>query len=852
MRGRLRGLLAALGFIALAAVPIAFPALAAFIDPVGGVLGAGFYSSLPRGSFKVEGMSGEALIYFDSNGVPHVEAASDEAAFYAVGWLQASLRLFQMDLVRRIPQGTLSSLVGEAGVESDRLVLTLGFREAIEESYRILAENPQYSEMLRALEAYVRGVNDYIEWAKGEGALPAEYRLLGLEPEPWNVKDVLAVQKFFQLMLAWDTSDLVLGELVRIHGLKVIEALDAVERRLNMTHAFCAEATTWGEATGLRDFGPPIPLQRLKPHPALQASQQPGAPRLPEARGLVDYLASVEALWGRVVEPASNNWVVAGRLTATGKPLLANDPHLALIAPSLWMPIHIRTPTLNVAGVALPGAPLVVIGRNEKVAWGFTNVGSDFADFYYYEWRGDNYVYMGELRKPEVRNYEIRVWNPLTRTYTTITHRVLVTVHGPVLEWGGERYAVAFTGSLPSLELAFLWELNKAGSVREALAAQRYFVAPAQNMVVADIYGNIAYSPLAAYPVRVNVPTYTEGGLEVVNTGFLPYNGSRGEGEWAGFKPLSSLPVLLNPPRGYVATANARPFNAECWGDNGWDYSDRFREERIVDMIESLATLFTPQHMMSMQLDTRDLGLELVARIVVDLATMKSSLDEEATMMLETLKAEPSTSTDATWATVALLVGWHLREEVWKALRGPEGGVGFLKLEHIEALYEAYMEGGEGKRLVLEVLGKPLEDIVVEALKRAYETGRTYYGTPEPREWSYGEIHYYNVVNQVLEPLSFPRHPAPGGPYSVNVAPPARVDPREGAPVEAGPSVRLVADMSSQTLYLSLPGGSSGNPFSRFYSNLYQLWLQGRYIALELDDIHKVEDLALEFGGDLG
>jgi len=402
MRVRLIGvLLLSTLVLALLAAPLAYPPLNIILDPVHGVSGSGLYR-LPEGVLRVEGVPGEARVLWDSEGVPHIFASTDEAGFYAMGYVTASLRLFQADLFRRIPQGRLAELVGEAGLGNDRLVRALGVHEAVRRSWELLrsSDDPELRRVAGLIEYYVRGFNDYISKLDTR-LLPPEYRLLGLKPEPWRPEDVVAIQKFFTMMLAWDTDDLVLGELVRRWGLSIILDLDIVGRGRTTPQVLCSDAVKWGDVTGLR----------------VEGGVESGvygttALELPSSKGILRALSSATLNWYKL---GSNNWVVGGLYSSSGKPIVANDPHMALVAPSLWMLVHIETPSLKVAGVTVPGSPLVVIGRNERVAWGFTNVMGDFADFYYYKWDGDRYLYKGSWVEARVRVEEIKVWDPVRR-----------------------------------------------------------------------------------------------------------------------------------------------------------------------------------------------------------------------------------------------------------------------------------------------------------------------------------------------------------------------------------------------------------------------------------------------------
>jgi penicillin amidase len=823
LRNRLTRVLLPLALaVALLAAPLAYPPLNIILDPVHGVGGSGLHG-LPGGVLRIEGLPGEARVLWDAEGVPHIFATTDEAGLYAMGHVAASLRLFQADLFRRIPQGRLAGLVGEAGLRNDRLMRTLGIHEAVRKSWELLktSDDAELRRLAELLHYYVRGFNDHITKLNAR-LLPPEYRLLGLKPEPWSPEDVVAIQKFFTMMLAWDTDDLALAELVRRWGLNVIVDLDMIQRGRTTPQALCAEATRWGEVTGLR-------AERRAEGEAYQRA----SPEPPSAKNILKALSTTIL---NQLKPGSNNWVISGRYSSSGKPMVANDPHLALVAPSLWMLVHIETPSLKVAGVTVPGAPLVVIGRNERIAWGFTNVMGDFVDFYHYKWDGNRYLYKGSWVEAKVRVEEIKVWDPIRRAYRAVELRVLETLHGPVLEEGGERYAVAFTGTTPSLELAFIWGINRATSATEALRAQRFFTAPIQNLVVADTNGNIAYSPVGAYPIRANLPVYEVDGMRIANRGFLPFNGSRGEGEWAGFIAYSQLPILYNPPRPFIVTANSKPFDGECGLHIGWHWADRFRQDRITGLLEeTIRTKGTVsvQEVMRIQTDNgADLSLKTYLNLTLRLAEKAQPHPEILEGLRGWLQQGAPTTLDRWEPTIALTWSWFFHRTLWAKLYGSEDNLGLFRLEHSERLLELYLQGDTRAHRYLQP--GEAENLAIKALEKALETLKAYYRSGDHKTWLYGKIHYYNPQHPIIKAYSYEKVETGGGPYSINPAMPAELG-AAGAPVRSGASVRLVTDLSTNQLHIALPGGNHGNPHSPYYQNHYKNhWAKNTYYTIEL------------------
>ncbi|MCX8196083.1 MAG: penicillin acylase family protein [Acidilobaceae archaeon] len=791
--------LAAVATLAIVFAPLLNPLLPLLLDPFHGLAGSG-QTGLPSGSLRTP--AGEARIEWDSAGVPTVSGDSEEAVAFAFGYLAASLRLFQADLLRRLPQGRLAELVGEQAIESDKLMRTLGMHIAAEESWRKLKASAEGQRAAKLIELYVQGFNDYMSRLSLRD-LPPEYRLLGQRPEPWRPEDVMAISKLFTMMLAWDTDDLVLNELVRRWGVRVIADLDIVERRRATPQGFCAYAKRWPSNLSLAE-GSYAPLS---------------------SRQVLEYLEAASYPL-RAITPAalSNSWAISRELSEGGAPLLANDPHLALTAPSLWFLVKLKAPGLSVAGVTVAGSPIVVIGMNRDVAWSFTSLVGDSVDFYYYVWRGEEYFYKGAWLKPKKRDEAIKVWDPRRRAFSLVNLTVLETVHGPVIERGGEKFAVAFTGREPSLEVLFLWELSRARSVREALLAQRHFVAPVQNFLVVDREGNIAYSPTGAFPLRRNVPVLAEGELRVVNAGLLPFNGSRGEGEWAGYVRYTELPIMLNPPLPYVVTANTKPWDGACGIHAGWGWADRFRQDRILQLLEEAARdgKVSIEEVMRAQVDESvDLSISRYLSLLLRLRPEQelSRWLQEGSRTLPELR-EP-----------ALALAWTalFHEALWARLGSP-GPLMFFRIEYAEALLELYLAGdprahrylppGEGERLAEETLARARE------LLEKYFSGR---------QQKYGDFHYFEPRHIAIRAFDFPRVPAGGGPYSVSPSFPAEVGER-GAPARSGASVRLIADLAAGRLYAALPGGPHGNPYSPLYYNHYEgYWSRGRYHVISVD-----------------
>ena len=815
--------------IGLLALPYLAPVLAAFIDPVHGLAGAAMASGLPEGVFEAPGIPGKAVVVWDEHGIPHIYATTDEAGVYALGWVSASMRLFQMDLLRRVGKGTLAELIGPAGLDNDKFARSLGLNHVAEETWKEIREKPELQKLEDLLLAYSRGVNDYIRYAEEHNLLPLEYRVLRAKPEPWDPTDTIAISRVIALALAWNDEDLVLAKLVDRWGPEIVDVMGIPSWPDTLPQARCSEATTWGEASGASDA-----YSMLHATPTTETLQ---ASKPPSFDAIHDWITRVVGVVRAYAGMASNNWVVAPAYSASGKPIVANDPHLQLSAPPIWLAAELNTPSFKSIGTLFPGTPLIVIGRNQHVAWAFTNVMGDFTDYYYYVWDGDRYYYKGQWLEAEKRVETITVRDPTTGRVTMVNLTVLETVHGPVLERDGERLAVAWTGLYPSFELQFFVELNNASSVRDALAAQRWFLVPIQNFVVADDQGNIAYSPVGGYPVRTNLPVilenprYQEG--PILNIGMLPFNGSRGEGEWAGLYPKEEEPILYNPPEPFIVTANSKPWDGQCGPIVGWHYGDKYRQERITQLLgEAIASKgkLTAEDMERIQLDYLDLSI----KEYLETAILPYDDSNWSQLLREWLKEKgPLMDKDSYEPTIAMAWVLVYHETLWRHLYNSTSDIGFLRIAYALNIVRAAASGDE---YVLSLIPRgSLEEAADLARREALARLLSYYGTKNYHEWRYGDIHYYLPKHPAFDVLDYERVPANGGPYTVNPARPAYFDPAQGMPVHHGASMRHIVDLSTQAYLLALPGGENGNPFSPHYQDIYlEYWAVGRYIEYTL------------------
>jgi penicillin G amidase len=501
----------------------------------------------------VKGLRANVSVLRDYRAVPYIQAGNDADLYFAQGYVTASDRLWQMDIMRRRARGETAEIFGNAALEDDKLWRRYGFA-------RIAEENIQYlsPELRAALEKYAEGVNAYIDSLTAE-TLPSEFKILQYRPAPWRPSDSIIIGK----ILAEALSSTWRQDLQRA----AISVLPADKRR-DLTN----QVTPFDVVLFGKDEAPPVNRSS-----ASNAVSDELLRRADELMAIRERSLTPLGLFAEELA-ASNNWVIAGKLTADGRAMLANDPHLAPTAPGIWYLSHLTSPALRVAGVTFPGVPGVVLGHNEHFAWGATNVGPDVQDLYI-----ETFNDAGKYKTPEgwadakVRTEEIKVRTSITKTETTaVSLQVTETRNGPViLEEGGKRYALKWTAlESKNSEFEAFFNLNRGKNWEDFKRALSSYGGATQNFVYADTSGNIGWYAAGKIPVRR------------VGAGELPYDGATNAGDWVGFIPFNELPNLYNPASGLIVTANQRIVGtAYKYQQVSRDAAPPWRARRIVDRL---------------------------------------------------------------------------------------------------------------------------------------------------------------------------------------------------------------------------------------------------------------------------
>ncbi|MBP0445759.1 penicillin acylase family protein [Roseomonas sp. SSH11] len=734
-----------------------------------GVLAGAAWWTLPgeKEALRLAGLSAPVEIGFDDRGIPRIRAANDRDAAMAMGVIHARDRMFQMEMTRRGGAGRLSELAGASTLRLDRFVRTLGLRQRAETDLATLPADAR-----DMLEAYAAGVNAWIR-ARGRFVAP-EFILLG-EPEPWHPSDSLLWGKVMGLWLSGNW-------------------------RIETERARLARVLS------------PERMEQLWPSDDSLGRAELAA--LPEPRRLAALLGATPR-WGEdapLPPSASNAWAVVPARSATGGALLASDPHLALQAPVLWYLARIELPGGRfLAGATAPGVPLVVIGRNERLAWGFTTTHSDTQDVFVERLSG-----LDTYETPEgPRPFETRDERILVRGRPDEVLRVRETRHGPVIsdldeEPPGDRVlAVAMANLAPrDTQAAGLLALNRARSIAEARAAAALISSPAQNLMVADAAGGIAMFLTGRTPVRA------------AGDGTLPAPGWDGSHDWTGWVPFDAMPHVVAPPSGVIANANNRvqPLGSPVFLGRDWYGDWRFR--RIGDLLRQRER-HGPGDFAAMQADSVSL------------------LAQE---MLPLLLSPPRPAGLAGEAR-DLLIGWNGAMEpglpqplIFNAWMRE---MGRLALEAGGVPEGAWSAGPEFIRLLGTAEGaawcgpEGCGPMAMRALEAAVASLLPGFG-PDPAAWRWGEAHRVRLEHPLLRFVPLLGNlirieaPTPGDGQTVNRGGMARDFSHAH-----GPGLRIVMDLASPDGVLAaIATGQSGNPFSRHWGDRNAGWAAGKVEAL--------------------
>lgn len=743
-------------------------------------------------TLAVAGLRDRVTVRRDERGIPYIEAKNDDDLYFAQGYVTASDRLWQMDLWRRIIRGELAEIVGQRALGSDKLHRTFCFGRVIDATAAKLAPD-----MRAVLEAYAKGVNAFIE-SRDSQNLPPEFLILQYKPKPWLPADSLAVGKLMYEFLSnswrYDIMRASLADLPK----------DKLAALLQETSPL--DVLVVGNDRGSRASSNP------------QSPQLTSAAILKELGEIVDSqqlslemagFAAHDLGEANVLAQASNNWVVSGKHTASGKPLLANDPHLPGSAPNVWYMTELTAPGLHVAGVTFPGAPGIVLGHNDRIAWGATNLGPDVQDVYLEKFDKDKpgrYLTPSGWLDAEVRHEQINVRKSFTDTsIETQTFDVTVTRHGPiVLDKDGSRYALRWPALDSNLENEGLFRVNRAGNWKEFTAALSRHKGPTQNFVYADIDGHIGYYGAGPIPIRRS------------GDGSTPYDGSTDQGDWIGFIPFDKLPHQYDPRSGMIITANQRVVGNDYPYFLSHVWAQPYRARRILDLLSEKQKL-TADDFGRIQADTYSLAGAIFARETVKIMNGQNMDDKMRAAVSSFAGWDGRLNTESRVAPVVAQMRIAFRQRILKGALG-------------ERLYENFVWPNTDLLIDRIIAEQPREWLPKEfttyadLLRASYDDARqalTKSLSDDESKWTWGN----------MSPAQFP-HPLAAAPlvglqFTVRPFPQSGTPFLLGATVNVGSSVsmRLIADPSDwDNTRHGISLGESGIPSSPHWTDQLDDW----------------------------
>ncbi|HEX2909642.1 MAG TPA: penicillin acylase family protein [Chloroflexia bacterium] len=754
-----------------------------------------------NGKLQFEGLLEQVEVIRDRMGVPHIFAGNQSDLFFAQGFVQAQDRFWQLELQRRLAAGRLAEIFGPAALEADRFLRRVELYRQAEKSYNWILQHEDASPLQR----FAEGVNAFLALNK----LPLEVTLLRYKPEPWTPVDSLGwsnVMTFGQSSNFW--TELARAEVVRAAGPELAAKLEP-----------------W-----------PQPGHPLTVPPEANYEGVDFETILAEYSRLVDLLGLLRQGGG------SNNWVVDGSKSVTGKPLLSNDPHPALQMPGVFYAMHLDAPGYSATGATVPGLPGVIIGHNGRIAWGFTNTMADFQDAFIEKTDPldpRRYLYKGEWLEFESHIEEIRV-----KGASTVRQEQFRSVHGPIIsEFSTGGSVAADGGSVQGAPVAMRWSVydqpfslegllavGRATNWQEFRAALKRCPFPSLNFVYADTEGNIGYQFTGLIPIRAQ-------GL-----GLLPVPGHSGEYDWTGYIPFEELPGSYNPASHFLLTANNRIESKNYPYHLSADYANGARAERIRQLLTEKEKLSVADFE-RMQADLLSINGLRFARLLVDLE-FSDAFERRAQALLTTWDGR-LTAESVAGCIYEVMLGKLLRlvlePQLGRVATNHYLGVlegGFSAMTSLYSLagphFMSYIEKDD-KSILPE--GLTWEEALRQALKEAVRWLRQELGD-DVRGWEWGKIHTITFSHflGIKPPLDrvFNRGPYPAGGDSDTIFQTAYAFKPDQYTVNGGtPAWRMIVDLADpDNSKWGITGGQNGSPFNAHYSDMIEPWLRVEFFPM--------------------
>lgn len=737
---------------------------------------------------SIKGTKAPVTVLFDDLAVPHVFAQNDYDLFFAQGYLTARDRIWQMEFQTHAAAGRISEIVGDKALELDRFNRHLGMVYGAEQTLKGMQKDPVTRQ---SLDAYTAGVNAWIKQLT-PAHYPIEYKLLGYAPEPWTPLKCALLLKQMSNTLAGGADDLLMTNILRKYG--AVVTADLFPDYPTHEDPIIPAGTKW----------------QFKPLPL---------PKSPTSSALSDLVALSAPGFGASPNRAnpdigSNNWAVGAQKSASGHPILANDPHLTLSLPSIWYQIQLVSPTVNVYGASLPGSPNVIIGFNKDVAWGVTNVGADVLDFYAIRFR--------DVSRREY--WHDNRWKPVRRRLETIRVKgkpdvvdtVYYTHHGPLVYEPGAKpfrssiptgYAARWIAHESSNELQCFYQLNRAKNFDDYRKALTYYAAPAQNFIFADNKNDIAISPNGRFPLKWH------------DQGKFMLDGTNPANDWHGYIPADQNPLVKNPPRGFVSSANQSSTDLTYPYYINWQFSSYERGHRINQRLNAMQRA-TIDSLRQLQNDTYNIRAADVLPVILP-KLAESRLMQPQRKALQTLR-QWKYNNDAGEVGPTIFTEWiaQLMSAIW-ADEFDTGDTLPMRYPSFDRTL-TLMQRDTGSRWFdnsKTPVRERLTDLINQSFQSSCDSLTKKHGLISGK-WAWGP-HKSTDIRHLLpgvDAFSVLNLDVGGGNVIVNAT-----------NERTGPSWRMVVALGAQPkAYGVYPGGQSGNPGSPYYQDMIPTWTKGK------------------------
>lgn len=755
------------------------PPIGKFLNPFSGFWVNAESREVPEErKLNLPGLHTSVGVIFDDQLVPHIFAQNNHDLYFTQGYITAMHRLWQMEFQTHAAAGRISEIVGERALELDRYQRRIGMVYGAKNSLeRMMADTTTR----QVIEAYTAGINAYIATLSPEN-YPIEYKLLDYAPEPWTPLKVSLLLKQMANTLSGGSDDLRMTNILNKYGKEIVNNLfpDYPFRE----DPIVPPGTTW-------DFTPVTP------------------PKPPDG-----FLANwVDTVLHKSADAGigSNNWAVGGEKSATGYPILANDPHLTLSLPSIWYQIQLVSPDVNVYGASLPGAPSVIIGFNEQVAWGVTNVGSDVLDWYQIKFKdGSKTHYWHDNQWKPVKKVveEIKI-----RGKESIVDTVYYTHHGPVVYDKEEipfnkqtpvAHAMRWVAHESDNELMTFYKLNRAKNYTQYTQALTHYASPAQNFIYADVHNDIAIWPNGKFPLK-----WKEQGKFIMDGTDPAY-------DWQGWIPQAHNPHVKNPPRGFVSSANQFSADTTYPYYLSWEFESYERGARINQRLEAMQKA-TPDSLRMLQNDNYNLHAYNVLPALLSLINQSQLTGKQKSAYQQI--AGWKYMNDATEVAPTIFNNWwqNINAGIWADDFEAQNGMQMRfpnRDRTVQLLHEPQSGWIDNTKTPVK---ETLADVVNLSFQAAVDTLYANYGEIG-EQWQWAQFKSTDIMHLARIPALSRQDVLTGGGRGIVNATSER----------NGPSWRMVVALGSELKAFGVyPGGQSGNPGSYYYDNLIETWRNG-------------------------